>query len=228
MTEIQSGEFAEKPGDYRLVIRPSKPEIAPGEALNLEIYVTGYGTIHNAKVSFYPPQSFVLGPVPSEIAAESAAILTSTEGDFWAASFRNNKDFKDFDTDSILVNMIDSEMGIKKPPLELPLRTRPDIPTGTHGLQFFFTYFNGSEWRTNSQSVSIMVPNWFKRHESWTWGAAIIGVLLALASLLLNTVNTGAMFGFEPLDTIGVIALLCMIFLFVLTRTDILRVGKRS
>jgi hypothetical protein len=68
---------------------------------------------------------------------------------------------------------------------DLPfLRSEPGIYPGTHGFQGHLTYFNGEQWKSSSQSVSVVVPNFFKRHEGITWVAAILGVLIAVAGLL--------------------------------------------
>lgn len=81
-------------------------------------------------------------------------------------------------------------------PIEIHLKTNKrrlfqgrnkGTPPGAHSLQFYLTYCNGNQWKTDRQSVNIVVPNWFKRHEIVTWSAATLGVLFALGSLSLNT-----------------------------------------
>jgi len=66
------------------------------------------------------------------------------------------------------------------------LTTRASAPRGNHRLQFYFTYFDGSRWRTDSQSVDIVVRNWFQRHPVITWGVGVVGVLIGFSSLVLN------------------------------------------
>jgi hypothetical protein len=71
-------------------------------------------------------------------------------------------------------------------PIELHLKTKSRIPSGNYILHFCLTYFNGEEWKVDKQSISLAVPNWFKRHEWATWTAGVAGVLLALVGLFLG------------------------------------------
>lgn len=195
---FQNSEFADKPGEYRLVVRPSKPEIAPGEDIDLEIYITGYGKIDSPKLSFYPSYSFVLGLVSPELASSvPPTMMTGESGRFWFASFRGGDAFfRDTSTQDGM-NMIVSEVGSEgfgiggegRPPILLPLQTHRTIRAGVHNLQFFFTYFNGCEWKTDSQLVSVSVPNFFQRHPYVTWAIGIVGVLLALGSFVRTNLD---------------------------------------
>lgn len=96
--------------------------------------------------------------------------------------------------------MIATEKPRGRAPLELYLKTiKPqrwkkvlfgqDISgfrPGTHSFQGHLTYFNGDQWKSASQSVSVVVPNFFRRHEGLTWLAGTAGVLFAVGSLSLN------------------------------------------
>ncbi len=212
----RNAEFAENPGEYRLAVRPSETEIAPGKDVNLEIYITGYGKIHSAKVIFYPPQSFVLGLIPTQANIGRIHVETGARARYWFAFFEGDDAFADVRHQPL--NIIASEIGRGyNPPLRLPLRTRRTIPTGIHSLQFFLTYFNGSEWKTDSQSVSIAVPNWFRRHEGFTWVAGVSAVVITLLSLALDIADKWDIFqGFlqlfieVPILGAAVIVLLCV------------------
>jgi hypothetical protein len=59
------------------------------------------------------------------------------------------------------VRVIGTEKKSPRAPLEFTLQTHKESPTGTHELHFYLTYFNGQEWRTDSKSVKLTVPNWF-------------------------------------------------------------------
>lgn len=69
------------------------------------------------------------------------------------------------------------------------LESEAGILPGTHTFQGHLTYFNGDQWKSASQQVNVVVPNWFKRHEYITWCGAIIGVLIAAASLVITAVS---------------------------------------
>jgi len=50
-------EFGSKPGAYDLVIRASQPIVDPGDKLQVEVYISGYGVIHGARMVSYPSPS---------------------------------------------------------------------------------------------------------------------------------------------------------------------------
>jgi hypothetical protein len=66
-------------------------------------------------------------------------------------------------------------------PFEIILKVRDKVPSGSHNIQFFLTYYNGSEWKVDSQTVSIFVRNLVRRHETIAWSVALIAGLSALA-----------------------------------------------
>ena len=55
----RTGENADKPGCYELMIRSSSSVINPGDEVRLLVFVTGYGSINNPKLVFYPPLDFI-------------------------------------------------------------------------------------------------------------------------------------------------------------------------
>jgi hypothetical protein len=73
----------------------------------------------------------------------------------------------------------------KKPeyaaPVSIFVRVQEKVPSGNHSLQFFFTYFNGNEWKVDSQSVDVAVRSWVRRHEGVT---AVVGIALAAVALI--------------------------------------------
>jgi hypothetical protein len=73
--------------------------------------------------------------------------------------------------------------GLRRKPQPLPVRR---ISPGTHSFQVFLTYFNGSEWKTDVQIVSVSVRNVFERNHYIAWTAGIVGVGLAVISLVVN------------------------------------------
>ena len=56
----RQGEFADKPGCYELVVRVRETNLNPGEKLDGEVFITGYGVIETAKIVVFPsPGVFV-------------------------------------------------------------------------------------------------------------------------------------------------------------------------
>src|SRR3990172_5537313 len=50
----RSGKYANAPGKYELAVKILNQIVQPGDTLNLEIYITGYGQITGAKFIFFP------------------------------------------------------------------------------------------------------------------------------------------------------------------------------
>lgn len=219
-SEVQEPAFRNRPGAYQLAIRAPKTEIDPGDDIILEIYVTGYGEIRGAKVVFYPPTNFVSYTQVDGWAAVKAMIigrggargltnhaviipLAADERDD-PYGWRSDTDPHGIDTSAIAAEARFSA------PIRLTLGTKPQyveppptgetsiidtpIPPGNHTFQVFLTYFNGSEWKTDSQSVTVSVRNWFQRNYYATLVVSILGVGLTLIALAVSVmVNLGAL-----------------------------------
>jgi hypothetical protein len=82
--------------------------------------------------------------------------------------------------------IVATETKLQRAPVEFHLTTRETAPRGNHNLQFYFTYFDGTRWRADSQSASLVVRNWFQQHPFITWGVAVAGVVIGFSSLVLN------------------------------------------
>lgn len=78
-----------------------------------------------------------------------------------------------------------TEAVISKAPFEYELVTHDDIKPGKYSLEFHFTYFNGSTWKTSSKKVDFQVQNWFERNEGTvkTVGLILAGIGLARATV---------------------------------------------
>jgi hypothetical protein len=88
-----------------------------------------------------------------------------------------------------LVHAIATEKKAPRAPLELSLQTHRKILAGNHELHFYLTYFNGREWRTDRQSISLTVPNWFRRHEVLSWTLGVASVVITVGGALIPLVR---------------------------------------
>src|SRR5215207_513993 len=64
-------------------------------------------------------------------------------------------------------------------PFELILELSDKVPSGPHNIQFFLTYYNGNEWKVDSQTVTVTVRSWVRRHERLTTIIAIVAAVFA-------------------------------------------------
>lgn len=220
MDHFQEGNYALEPGSYALAIRASNPIINPGDAVELEVYITGYGRITGPKVSSTLPPNFVdtkrssvshsfkrppdgeatslatvefggredpissvgfvsqLAGVSGYIAEDGTDVDWGEHTLFWDANYPGEG----------RTPTIASEMHRGKAPLEVNLQTTKQIPPGNHSFQFHLTYFNGEQWQTTSQSVTLVVRNWFQRNQALTWSLGALGILFTVLSLSMNVV----------------------------------------
>ena len=197
----QNARFANAPGEYKLAIRVSKAEIDPGGEVNLEIFVTGYGEIRGAKLVVYPPPYFIdlhtskvihdleAGEQPEDPvvfgetektfeevgSGEQEGVVHITFGGYKGDNWGFYSTF--FDVPPTDINgdvwVIATETRSGRAPITMPLKARCKAPPGDHNLRFYLTYYNGSQWKIDSQSVSITARAWFRRHEGLTWGVGI-------------------------------------------------------
>jgi hypothetical protein len=208
----QNARNSDKPGSYELAIRLNEAEVNPGDMVHLEVFLTGYGVIDGAKIVFYPPPSFFdptwsswrydIGPLPdgsygfgtteTKFGSDAGVTLivspAGIPGDNWPAPSLF------FDTtnqpeSSAGIHRIATETKAPNAPVEFSLQTRRTIPSGTHRLYFYMTYFNGQEWKTAKQAVDLMVRNFFQRNEALTWTVGILAFIAALADPVITLLN---------------------------------------
>ena len=246
----QNAEHADKPGEYRLAPRVRQAQIDPGKEIVVELYITGYGRIQGPKLVFYPPPFFIdeqnskaffdLGESESsgrlvfgktERQLSEAGLTVVLAAGIQAPGWAESSLFFDLGQGKA-TNQIATEAKQTKAPVELQLKTQAKAPAGNHTLQFYLTYFNGSEWKSDSQTVSIEVPNWWRRHEGWTFFAALVAVVITLASLVLDIADKWNLvevlfskFLQIPILGAGVIVFLCVGIPLILYRFNLLPVG---
>jgi hypothetical protein len=201
----QNAENSNKPGSYRLVIRINNIEIAPDDTITVELYITGYGYIRGAKVAIYPPPYLIdtkwatvthsmdlspdgkwtWGAVEDEFDAEYGIVLMLSAG-LKGPSWPSPSQFFDAvygPNGPKAIYQIASELHLGKAPVEFTLQTQKKIPTGTHQLHFYLTYFNGQQWCTDSKSINLVAPTFFKRHEGLIW---TVGVIIGILPFLVT------------------------------------------
>ena len=170
-------EFGSKPGAYDLVIRVSQPIVDPGDNLQVEVYISGYGVIHGARMVSYPSPS-VFSFSDSHV---NCVGNTSKLGPLGARV--------DFD-DTAFCDVNDARNGQRlslegwtrqqKAPIEYDLTINKKVKPGPHSIQFVLTYFDGQTWKTASKNAEFTIRNIYQRYE---WWIAIIAFLAAIATI---------------------------------------------
>lgn len=198
-------EFGSKPGAYDLAIRVSQPIVDPGDKLQVEVYISGYGVVQAAKVAFYPsPQVFDLDPNRSMMTTgikryddgrmgwggtpvkfdPTGGVLTLSGG----FVSENNPSWQRptwfCDANERQVNHYQIATEVKHPqgtsPVCLDLTVHNDATPGPHSIHFVLTYFDGQTWKTASKNADFTIRNFYQRHEIPVW---ILGGLAAIVTI---------------------------------------------
>ncbi|KFX63834.1 hypothetical protein KBK24_0119215 [Burkholderia sp. K24] len=190
--------------------------IDPGETVQGELFITGYGCIDGAKIVFYPATS-VFEEGPSTVSWRE--ITTFTEPTVhWQGTIRTfqpteagltlqmksrlqpadkqsdyffdinpGQDFSGIQTEAVWEAGEQSE---PHAPIFFELKTRRAVRPGTYPLTFVFTYFNGSEWVNQSQSASFTIRNVLQRNEALFGIAAYSAAIATVIAAILTLVDT--------------------------------------
>jgi hypothetical protein len=202
----RSKPFAKAPGSYEAAIRLTTPILDPGEALNLELFITGYGEICQAKLFFFPSDavfdtkqswaesgfhktadgSFVWGGKRDFLVSTETAVFIAFQG-IRLQGWAETTSFLDADS---VVNMVTTEMKYGgKAPLELSLQTLKDIKPGKYYIEFCFTYYDGQKWRSGTKRAEFTIRTFIERHQQkiavWGLVASVIGLLLSASRFFI-------------------------------------------
>lgn len=175
-----SHSHGEKPGSYDIVVRASKYSVNPGDRVELEVYISGYGRIENASVGIFPSSS-IFDILESRVSVgEGSAEPWDPLGVIISI---NNESF--FDAKGLF--QISTEVRTPPPkskaPINLDLKVNKASLPGVQFIQFTFKYFNGESWNTETLTISIVVRNFYQRNETLVW---LIGGIAAFISIITS------------------------------------------
>ena len=85
--------------------------------------------------------------------------------------------------------------GKKGPPLLVRANTSLNCIPGERRIGLVFSYFDGAEWHTVKEIVTVRVKGWFERNRWLLIAAAVLGAVVAIGSLIISAL---ASFGIIP------------------------------
>ncbi|MCK5708527.1 MAG: hypothetical protein KAI43_12835 [Candidatus Aureabacteria bacterium] len=191
--------FSQKPGSYNLAIRISKPIVDPGEQLQIEIYISGYGIIEASKLACYPSlevfdvnksiMRYGLQKVNGEISfggqkrkISPIGQIISLTGGIQKTGWKKSTMF--FDASNNEGWQISTEVNQKGyAPMSLNLTLKDSARPGPQSIQFIFSYFNGETWISSPETAQFTIRNFYQRHEVKVW---IIGAIASIMAILLG------------------------------------------
>lgn len=194
--------FAHKFGNYELVARTSSDVLDPGEILVIELYISGYGLIESSKLTFYPSPGVVDSDDKDSYGLYGIHYKDGIGAWVWGAqriqlcSDGNTIGFTGglshpewksptifFDNSEIQISTEMKSGGIA--PIQINLKTKREAKAGIHSIQFLFTYFNGSNWRTSSTTVQFAIHNFFQRYDKFFLILGSIATSIGIIATLL-------------------------------------------
>ncbi len=204
----QNREFADKCGAYTLVSRMSRAIVDPGDALAVELFITGYGAIRGAKLLVYPSPG-IYDTSKSSLTAGCKVVGNRTVfgGQSWPMApgcsfwidlgttgvanprWKGPTLFFDVRPDT---HLIMTEMafpwtppeGDYHGPITLSLKLNDRAAPGAYDIRFVLTYYNGESWVTSAETAQFSVRTWYQRWETWCQTAAVAAALIALLALI--------------------------------------------
>lgn len=181
-SESQLGQqFGSKPGSYDLLIRVSNPILNPGDKVQFEVYLSGYGIIQAAAV-FIAPSWSIFSREDSRVA------ISDLPPDPWdrlgVVVSLNPASFSDAKGSYQISTECNSPPPSYKPPISMDMAILPDAPPGTHSVHFILKYYNGETWNTKSTSVNFTVRNFYQRHETFVWSIGGVAAFLSIISIV--------------------------------------------
>ena len=196
----REGLQADSPGSYAPAVRLIRSRVDPGDDLEGDVFITGYGDIGSAKLVFYPSsglfdsgQSMVMfgykqmdGVVTfggQEAGCGDDGVTLLLVGGVLATGWERPSLFFDMKKGDLPPIATETRQG--RAPVSFRLRVRNDARPGEYQLQFILTYFNGMEWRTTSVTVSMVVRNLLQRYEIQAAILASTAAVVAIAPAIL-------------------------------------------
>ena len=219
----QRGKYSDKKGAYSLSTQILNPVINPGDIFKCHLLFSGYGKILTAKLHVLPSNSifdenesfmyfdmkmnkkngivssYSWGKTKQKFSSEQAVILMTgglvfQNRDFPSQFFDRNP--AKYGICDIVTEYLTPKNGKSYAPITFNLKTLKSIRPGNYSLDLVFTYFNGSEWVSQSKQLNFKIQNLLERRSGligWTAGIAsflaILYTFIQLIEYLLHIFN---------------------------------------
>lgn len=188
-------------GSFKFTLIPKITEVNPGDQIEIEMFLSGYGKITKNKLRvFYSPDlvdkenSGVIESCIASARDKTGKFLQPVAGGKYLTSHDlagngvyiiiEEGNFVDHprinDVPILGYPPIMSEYKWEShPPLSLKLNTSEATPSGDYEIFVIFTYSDGIDVYTEKTSIPIHVRSSIERHQ---WKIAIIGIIIAVTS----------------------------------------------
>ncbi|WP_152442313.1 hypothetical protein [Pseudomonas putida] len=193
----QRAENCRAVGSYSLVTVINNPIINPGETITIDQYISGYGLGSGVKVVHYPSSdvfdvknSYVSfnpkfngddpitwGGIQGQPDETGGTLIM---GPMYRTGSGELVTFCDADANSNRNSIITERKLGEKPPFHYLFKTKNTAKPGPYKISFVFTYFNGENWQSSTETVEFKIQNYFEKYNT------VISILAAAA--LITTI----------------------------------------
>ncbi len=198
---------------YSIDAHVKHPEINPGQAVEIEVYLSGYGIPEKSKLMIIWSSPYVIddndpgkitrliGYVISdgnftplfEDVPLNVGDITGTSGAWVVPSLVTFEPAfallpKDFPEDIGLKMVMGETNWNGNPPILVKLNTRKGASAGDYQVKFTFTYGNETNLEQDSEEVEFHVTSYWERNQRWyTIGLAVgIPLVIFVAGIMLR------------------------------------------
>ncbi|MBS1748444.1 MAG: hypothetical protein JST63_00915 [Bacteroidetes bacterium] len=194
------------PGSYQIVGSLTKSKIYNNDTTYLNIYISGYGHIGNAKM-FYSVSGQIFKPTStmhsslivdtitrkgqaifdfgSHVDSLNTKAITLTFKGANLPGWGYPTSFFDINDDDSSSTVILTENSLN-PPVLLKLYSKDDLSSGDYYITLCLTYFNGKEWKTSNQILPVHVNTFFENYPAFIPTISVIALIIAGLALFFN------------------------------------------
>jgi len=90
-----------------------------------------------------------------------------------------------FDIGQTKAPQISTEYKIQNAPFTYKFLTKKKIRPGVYHLEFCFTYFNGTEWKSDSRTIEFTVRNFLEKHDVLIGSLALFASIVAIIGIAI-------------------------------------------
>jgi hypothetical protein len=206
--QARIGLNADKPGHYSFSTSLSNHIIDPGTAVELKIFITGYGAIDNCKIHVnFPDDIFdkdnsklflgmkyalenydeaidqgdlTISYGKEETSINDANLIIALENSGFVGENWHKKEITPFfDTSGGKTPVIATEHYSNKAPIQCSFSISQKAKPGTYNIYLVMTYYNGNEWKGDRIEIPLTITSIFQRNETLL---AQLAIWLAIAS----------------------------------------------
>lgn len=194
---------------YSIVPKLQTPRIDPGDGIDIDVYLTGWGPTARNKLGIihsHPDEWYDTDDPgtlfdriaeeegtgnPVSLADEDAAFDMNRVGTFGSFSPGYFSELRDHEPADYELPFIYSETHhATGAPLSVEIKTSDEIKHGDHEIKFVFTYVTDDEVEQDVRTVAFHVRPWWERHRRLLEVIGIGGTVIAFLTFMV----TAAMF----------------------------------